>query len=245
MLAILLLYTLALFSTALSISINNTLYLIRNAERPSMRRPGLTPVGMERANSCIPSVFGALDLGLIVVCTPDTKTNVCIPANTTAAPLAASLGLVPDTSCRTGDDADIDCVGDLLREYATKSTQSILIVWDSNDMDDLLENLNLELVETDDGIETGEDDEDDLAIYADIILIKNNKKPIVETSMNCTGIDGQAPGTDGQAPGTDGQTPGTDGQAPGTDGQAPGTDGAKVSRAPRHRRASLRHLDWH
>ncbi|KAJ6569016.1 hypothetical protein B0H19DRAFT_1065798 [Mycena capillaripes] len=160
--ATLLLYTLALFSTALSISINNTLYLISNAERPSMRRPGLTPVGMERAESCIPSVFRALNLGLIVLCTPDIKTNVCIPANTTAAPLAASLGLVPDTSCRTGHDADVDCVGDLLREYATKSTQPILVVWDSNTMDDLLENLNLELVENDDGIDA--DDEDDLAI---------------------------------------------------------------------------------
>ncbi|KAJ7890751.1 hypothetical protein B0H13DRAFT_2277020 [Mycena leptocephala] len=164
MLAILLLYTLALCSTALSISINNTLYLISNAERPSMRRPGLTPIGMERAESCIPSVFGALNLGLIVVCTPDIKTNVCIPANTTAAPLAASLGLVPVTSCSSsmGDDADVDCVGDLLREYETKSNQSILIIWDSNDMDELLENLNLELAENDNGIDTDEDDEDDL-----------------------------------------------------------------------------------
>jgi hypothetical protein len=31
-------------------------------------------------------------------------------------------------------------------------------------MDELLENLNLELAENDDGIDTGEDDEDDLAI---------------------------------------------------------------------------------
>ncbi|KAF8164130.1 hypothetical protein K438DRAFT_1858172 [Mycena galopus ATCC 62051] len=195
MLAILLVYALTLFSTVSSISINNTLYFIRNAERPSKRLPGLTPIGMERAERCIPSVFGGLNLGLIVVCTPDAETNVCIPANTTAAPLAASLGLVPDTSCKTGDDADVDCIGDLLREYATKSTQSILVVWDSNDMDDLLESLNLELAEPDDGIDTGEDDEDDLAIYADIILTKNYKKPIVETSMNCTGIDGPAPGS--------------------------------------------------
>ncbi|KAJ6449975.1 hypothetical protein C8R45DRAFT_1044190 [Mycena sanguinolenta] len=195
MLAIFSLYALALFSTAASISINNTLYLISNAERPSKRLPGLTPIGMKRAQSCIPSVFGGLDLGLIVVCTPNITTNACIPASTTAAPLAASLGLVPDTSCDTGDDADPDCIGDLLREYATKSTKSILVVWDSNDMDDLLESLNLELAEVDDGIETGEDDEDDLAIYADIILTKNKKKPIVETSMNCKGIDGQAPGS--------------------------------------------------
>ncbi|KAJ7725573.1 hypothetical protein B0H16DRAFT_1736098 [Mycena metata] len=152
-------------------------------------------VNIDPRKSCIPSVFGALNLGLIVVCTPDIKTNICIPANTTAAPLAASLGLVPDTSCSTGDDADVDCIGDLLREYATKSTQSILVIWNSNGMDDLLENLNLKLAENDDGIDTGEDDEDDLAIYADIILIKNKKKPIIEALMNCTGIDGQAAGS--------------------------------------------------
>ncbi|KAF8144535.1 hypothetical protein K438DRAFT_2029117 [Mycena galopus ATCC 62051] len=190
MLAILLVYALTLFSTVSSISINNTLYFIRNAERPSKRVPGLTPIGVERAERCIPSIFGALDLGLIVVCTPDINTNVCIPANTTAAPLAASLGLVPDTSCKTGHGADVDCVWDLLSEYATKSTQSILVVWDSSTMDDLLESLNLEMAEGDDG-----DDEDDLAIYPDIVLTKNYKKPVVETSMNCTGIDGQAPGS--------------------------------------------------
>ncbi|KAJ7794433.1 hypothetical protein B0H14DRAFT_2621932 [Mycena olivaceomarginata] len=59
-------------------------------------------------------------------------------ANATAAPLAASLGLVPDTHCGTGDNANDDCVGDALKKYAKNSTQSILIVWDANEMDDLL-----------------------------------------------------------------------------------------------------------
>ncbi|KAF7355895.1 Phosphoglycerate mutase family [Mycena venus] len=190
-----------LFATVSSISINNTLYIITNAERPSLRRPGLSPIGMERAESCIPAVFHALNIGLIVVCTPDIKTNACIPANTTAAPLAASLGLVPDTSCGTGDDAEDDCVGDLLKKYAKHNIQSILIVWDSNETDDLLENLDLELPESDDDDDSGEDDEDDLAIYADIILIKNKKKSLVESSMNCTGIDGQAPGSFPRPPG--------------------------------------------
>ncbi|KAJ6481985.1 hypothetical protein C8R45DRAFT_1003697 [Mycena sanguinolenta] len=152
-----------LFATVSSISINNTLYIITNAERPSLRRPGLSPIGMERAQSCIPDIFHSLNLGLIVVCTPHIKTNVCVPANTTAAPLAASLGLVPNTACGTGDDADDDCVGDLLRKYAKNSTQSILIVWDSNAMDDLLENLDLEMSGDDDD-DTDEDEEDDLAI---------------------------------------------------------------------------------
>ncbi|KAJ7856589.1 hypothetical protein B0H13DRAFT_2672948 [Mycena leptocephala] len=191
-----------LFATVSSISINNTLYIITNAERPSLRRPGLSPIGKERAESCIPAVFGALDLGLIVVCTPHIKTNACMPANATAAPLAASLGLVPDTSCGTGDDAQDDCVGDLLKKYAKNSTQSILVVWDSNQTDDLLDNLDLELPESNDDDDSGESDEDDLAIYADIILIKNKKKALVESSMNCTGVDGQAPGTFFRPPGT-------------------------------------------
>jgi hypothetical protein len=52
-----------------------------------------------------------------------------MPANDTAGPLAASLGLVPDTSCGTGDDAEDDCVGDLLKKYAKNNTQSILVIW--------------------------------------------------------------------------------------------------------------------
>jgi hypothetical protein len=51
-----LLSTLALLSPALAVSINNTLYIITNAERPSLGRPGLSPVGWLRAQSCIPPV---------------------------------------------------------------------------------------------------------------------------------------------------------------------------------------------
>ncbi|KAF8187848.1 hypothetical protein K438DRAFT_1972553 [Mycena galopus ATCC 62051] len=183
-----------LFTTVSSISINNTLYIITNAERPSLGRTGLSPIGAVRAEGCIPSVFDSFNIGLIVVCTPNIKTNACMPANSTAAPLAASLGLVPDTSCGTGEESDDDCVGDLLKKYAKTNTQSILVVWDSNEMDDLLENLNLELPDSDDDDDDGEDAEDDLAIYADIILTKNKKVALAESSMNCTGIDGQAPG---------------------------------------------------
>ncbi|KAJ7340714.1 hypothetical protein DFH08DRAFT_811908 [Mycena albidolilacea] len=68
-----------------------------------------------------------------------------MPANTTAAPLAASLGLVPNPSCGMGDNASHDCVGYLLKKYAKNSTQSILVIWDSNETDNLLEHLDLEL----------------------------------------------------------------------------------------------------
>ncbi|KAJ7347319.1 hypothetical protein DFH08DRAFT_809078 [Mycena albidolilacea] len=214
-----LLSSLVLLSPALAVSINNTLYIITNSERPPLSRPGLSPIGWQRAQDCIPrfvvlcisfqhhsdsptfdlfipsriQLFADLNLGLILVCKPNIKTGACLPANATAAPLAASLGFVPDIHCGTGEEADDDCVGDTLRKYAKNSTQSILVVWDSNEMDDLLENIDIELPEgDDDDDDDGEDDEDDLAIHADIVLIKNLKKKVVETSMNCTGIDGQA-----------------------------------------------------
>lgn len=34
----------------------NNIYLIRNAETASLNLPGLTPVGQERADSCLPNV---------------------------------------------------------------------------------------------------------------------------------------------------------------------------------------------
>lgn len=43
-------------------SIKNTIYIITNAERPSLGRPGLTPVGLQRAIDCIPNVRRVLIL---------------------------------------------------------------------------------------------------------------------------------------------------------------------------------------
>lgn len=34
----------------------NSIYVIRDAETPSLRRPGLTPVGLNRAEQCLPNV---------------------------------------------------------------------------------------------------------------------------------------------------------------------------------------------
>jgi len=48
---------LALVGCALSDEIiNNTMYIISNAEQPSLSRPGLSPVGFRRANECLPQV---------------------------------------------------------------------------------------------------------------------------------------------------------------------------------------------
>ncbi|KAF8131766.1 hypothetical protein K438DRAFT_1788187 [Mycena galopus ATCC 62051] len=182
-----LLSTLALLSPALAVSINNTLYIIANAETPSLDRLGLTPIGSQRAQDCIPPIFADLNLGLIIVCKPNNKTGTCMPANDTAAPLAVSLGLVPDSHCDVASDA---CVGNTLKKYAKNSTQAILVVWDSAEMEDLLEDLDIELPGGDD-----DDDAPDFTTHADLLLIKNLKQKVIETSMNCTGIDGPAPDT--------------------------------------------------
>ncbi|KAJ7775471.1 hypothetical protein B0H16DRAFT_1507529 [Mycena metata] len=178
--------TIALLSPALAVSINNTLYIIGNAETPSLDLPGLTPIGLRRAQDCIPPIFADLNLGLIISCKPNNKTGTCMSANDTAVPLAASLGLVPDNHCATSSDS---CVSTTLTKYAKNSTQAVLVVWDSAEMDDLLEGLDIDLPGGDDD----DDNADIFSFHADLLLIKNLKQTVIETSMNCTGIDGPAP----------------------------------------------------
>lgn len=43
-------------SFAAAASPNNTVYIISNAETPSLELPGLTPVGLQRAQNCLPPV---------------------------------------------------------------------------------------------------------------------------------------------------------------------------------------------
>ena len=38
------------------LSITNPVYIITNAEQPSLSRAGLTPIGYKRANECLPEV---------------------------------------------------------------------------------------------------------------------------------------------------------------------------------------------
>ncbi|KAJ7870507.1 hypothetical protein B0H13DRAFT_2350344 [Mycena leptocephala] len=161
-------------------------YIISNGETPSLGRPGLTPVGKQRAESCIPNVFSKLNIGLIITCTEDRDGKEglnCAAANETAVPLAKTLGINIST-CATGDGADDDCPNNTLQKFNKKSNQSVLFVWDSSDMEDLIEN-----VDTDAGL-----DNDQLGLHADLILTVNPKDPrnVGVTSMNCTGIDGTA-----------------------------------------------------
>ncbi|KAF8164652.1 hypothetical protein K438DRAFT_2025266 [Mycena galopus ATCC 62051] len=161
-------------------------YIISNGETPSLGRPGLTPVGKQRAESCIPNIFSQLNIGLIITCTVDRDGEEglnCPAANETAVPFATAFGINIST-CATGDGADDDCPNNTLQKFNKNSNQSVLFVWDSTDMEDLLEN-----VDTDAGL-----DNDQLALHPDLILAVNPKDltNVGVTSMNCTGIDGTA-----------------------------------------------------
>ncbi|KAJ7898348.1 hypothetical protein B0H13DRAFT_2337523 [Mycena leptocephala] len=120
-------------------------YIITNAETPSLNRPGLTPVGKQRAEDCIPAVFSQLNIGFILSCKVDKDGEEglgCPVANQTATPLAQALGL-NITYCGTGEESNDDCVHDKIHAFFKASNQSALVVWDNTDMDSLLENADV------------------------------------------------------------------------------------------------------
>ena len=47
---------LTLAASAFAANVDNPIYIISNAETPSLNLPGLTPVGLERATQCLPPV---------------------------------------------------------------------------------------------------------------------------------------------------------------------------------------------
>ncbi|KAF9036307.1 hypothetical protein BJ165DRAFT_1409072 [Panaeolus papilionaceus] len=186
-----------MMASAASAAFNNTFYIISNAETPSLNLPGLTPVGLDRATNCIPSLFADLNIGLVVTCPFDKDSGLCSETEATAAPVAAALGLTPDISCGAGEETDDDCVIGLMQKFGKTSTKSILLVWDLNGMDDLFENLNID----DDFVGPNGSDSDDDGDTADDtphfdVLFKIIKTKVQNlTSMGCPGIDGQAAGT--------------------------------------------------
>jgi hypothetical protein len=100
------------------LSITNPIYIITNAEQPSLSRPGLTPVGLQRANECVPAVsrlilnitfsntlltlcrqlFSTLNIGKIIMCPRNDDSEVCFETLSTTQPTADALGLPIDTS---------------------------------------------------------------------------------------------------------------------------------------------------
>ncbi|KAH9474882.1 hypothetical protein JR316_0013350 [Psilocybe cubensis] len=143
-------------SFAAAASFNNTVYIISNAETPSLHLPGLTPVGFERSRNCLPALLAPLNIGLIATCAFDKDSGLCPETIETITPTAQTLGLNITTTCGAGEEADDDCLHDLIRKFGKTSTQSILIVWDILDLDSLFENLDI-----DDSTEDDNDDDDD------------------------------------------------------------------------------------
>jgi len=50
------LFVVDLVASVSNVTYTNTLYIITNAETPSLNLPGLTPVGKQRAEVCLPEV---------------------------------------------------------------------------------------------------------------------------------------------------------------------------------------------
>ncbi|KAJ7495120.1 hypothetical protein FB451DRAFT_1360074 [Mycena latifolia] len=133
-------------------------YIITNAETPSLDRPGLTPVGKQRAEDCIPEVFSQLNIGFILSCSIDKDGEEglgCPVAVETATPLAQALGLnvtlwstlsrgyfisvdSPATSTAELVKSRTTTVHDKVHAFLKASNQSALVVWDATDMDSLL-----------------------------------------------------------------------------------------------------------
>ncbi|KAF9557808.1 hypothetical protein CPC08DRAFT_33150 [Agrocybe pediades] len=173
-----------------NVTYTNTVYIITNAETPSLNLPGLTPVGKQRAEQCLPAFFRHLNIGFITTCPLNKKTGLCAETITTANPIASSLGLTVNTQCGDGGTTSDDCLTDLLSSFAKNSTQNMLVVWDINGMDDLFDALSI-----DEGDLPGEEDPDDATPHYDVLwtVVKGDVKTI--TSQGCAGLDGRAPGT--------------------------------------------------
>jgi len=171
-------------SISFSLAFPNPIYVIRNAETPSLGYEGLTPVGRARAQNCLPHVFGPTSgygIGKVISCTPNVTTSACYSAVDTATPLAHALNLPVDTSCGSEESNYTlkTCVSDNIATFAATSNKSVLIVWDKDEMDDLFDNFDLE-----------NDEPDFPDEWADIIFTVQNNHFTSITSQSCSGIDG-------------------------------------------------------
>ncbi|KAH9474426.1 hypothetical protein JR316_0012885 [Psilocybe cubensis] len=172
-------------------NLNNPIYIISNAEVPSLSRGGLSPVGQRRANNCLPKLFQNLDIGKIIMCPKNKGSDVCFETLPTTQPTADALGLPIDTSCGADEKTSDNCVQNLVKNFAKTSTQAILIVWDQGEVGTLLED-KLDL-------NTGPADAID-GVHFDVFTVVHKGVISQVTSQNCTGIDGIAAGTDANSP---------------------------------------------
>ncbi|KAF4613235.1 hypothetical protein D9613_010947 [Agrocybe pediades] len=168
-------------------AITNPIYIITNAEQPSFNRRGLTPIGFQRANECLPQLLSTLNIGKIIMCPQNDDSEVCFETLDTAQPIANALKLPIDTTCGADENTDDDCLTKLTKNFAANSSQSILIVWDIHEMGALLEeDLNVNIDNADDARD---------GLHNDVITTIVKNKITLITSQNCTNIDGVVPGT--------------------------------------------------
>jgi len=167
-------------------NISNPIYIITNGETPSLSRRGLSPIGNQRATECLPQLFSTLDVGKIIMCPQNDDSEVCFETLDTTQPIANALDLPIDTTCGADENTDDNCVTKLMENFAKTSSQSILVVWDLQEVTALLEE--------DLSLDTDNADAVD-KVHFDVLTIVNKKKITTVTSQNCTDIDGVAPGT--------------------------------------------------
>ncbi|KAF8148428.1 hypothetical protein B0H34DRAFT_737007 [Crassisporium funariophilum] len=159
----------------------NPVYIIRNAEA-QMGTPVLSGIGASRASECIPQVFGsssAYDIGLIMACQPGNNSAACQSALQTAEPLAKSLGLIVDTTCAiTKATRSENCVMEAISRFSSSSGKGVLLVWDQQYLDNLLDEFGLRNFPKND---------------PDAIFNLRNNIFLSQSSQNCPGIDTQVP----------------------------------------------------
>ncbi|KDR74812.1 hypothetical protein GALMADRAFT_249697 [Galerina marginata CBS 339.88] len=157
--------------------IQNPLYIIRNAETDPASG-NLSTTGLARASNCLPNVFSKnsqYDIGLIISCKGDSKTSPCQATLKTTMPLAESLGLSIDSTCdSTGETASQYCLKQLMLNFSSSSSKSILLVWDENHFKTLRDEFGLRNLPRD---------------QPDAIFTLRNGIFVSQTSQNCPGID--------------------------------------------------------
>ncbi|KAI5117006.1 hypothetical protein M0805_004391 [Coniferiporia weirii] len=152
----------------------NSVYLIGNAEA-QFGGAGLSAQGDLRAN-CLTTVFGAQSNRTVgyIIADPPRKDGNGTQAIDTVEPLAASRGIVVDTSCEADDK---DCIAEAAITFASQSGTGILICSEREYLQDIAGALGVN------------DAPDWPKGRSDVIWTVIQNKLVSQTSENCPGLD--------------------------------------------------------
>ncbi|KIJ51642.1 hypothetical protein M422DRAFT_243959 [Sphaerobolus stellatus SS14] len=138
-----LVFAFSFFVFAESAEVNNTIYVTLNAESPSFGRPGSTPVGVRRAQNCIPALFQNLDVGKVISCPFNGGDGVCFSTTAIVTPLTQALNLTVDFSCGADENTDIRKAGKRYKgNYSLYSVHSVHTLSAVEAMDNYHRNAN-------------------------------------------------------------------------------------------------------